>query len=261
MGEHKIQTLQVHMFPCLEDNYGYLVHDPETGYTAAIDTPEVEPIERALREKGWKLSHILNTHHHFDHAGGNLELKDKTGCVIIGAVADAKRIPGIDIRLGNNDVYLFGKHEMKVFDTPGHTSGHCVYYFEDSGIVFVGDTLFSLGCGRLFEGTAEQMWTSIQKLLDLPDSTKVYCAHEYTQANAEFALSVEPGNADLCKRAVEIDKLRAAHQPTIPTSIGLERKTNPFMRPDSEHLRETIGLIDASNEEVFAETRQRKDRF
>lgn len=261
MGEHKVHTLQVHMFPCLEDNYGYLVHDPDSGYTATIDTPEVEPIERALREKGWQLSHILNTHHHFDHAGGNLELKDKTGCVVVGPAADANRIPGIDIRLGNNDVYLFGKHEMTVFETPGHTSGHIVYYFADSGIVFVGDTLFSLGCGRLFEGTPGQMWDSIQKLLDLPDATKVYCAHEYTQANAAFALTVEPDNPDLRKRASEVEKLRAANEPTIPTSIGLERKTNPFMRPDSENLRETIGLMHASNEEVFAETRQRKDRF
>ena len=216
--------LQVHMFPCLEDNYGYLLHDPESGYTATVDTPEVEPIERALREKGWRLSHILNTHHHFDHAGGNLELKEKTGCVIVGPAADAQRIPGIDVRLSNNDTYLFGKHEITVFDTPGHTSGHCVYYLAGSDMVFVGDTLFSMGCGRLFEGTPEQMWNSIQKLMQLPDNTKVYCAHEYTQANAEFALVVEPDNEDLQARAAEVIKLRAARQPTIPTTIKLERR-------------------------------------
>jgi hydroxyacylglutathione hydrolase len=253
--------LEVHQLPCLEDNYGYLLHDPDSGFTATIDTPEVEAIERALKEKGWQLTHILNTHHHFDHAGGNLELKEKTDAVIIGPRADARRIPGIDIQLGNGDVYLFGKHEMTVFETPGHTSGHCVFYFADSGIVFVGDTLFSLGCGRLFEGTPEQMWGSIQKLLEFPDETIVYCAHEYTQANAQFALSVEPQNQELVTRAAEIDKLRADNQPTIPTTIGLERRTNPFMRPNSPDLRETIGLTTASDVEVFAETRQRKDNF
>ncbi|MCP3999489.1 MAG: hydroxyacylglutathione hydrolase [Gammaproteobacteria bacterium] len=253
--------LEVHQFPCLEDNYGYLVHDQDSGFTAAVDTPETEAIERALKEKSWQLTHILNTHHHFDHAGGNLELKEKTDAVIIGPRADAKRIPGIDIQLGNDDIYLFGKQEMTVFETPGHTSGHCVYYFADSGIIFVGDTLFALGCGRLFEGSAEQMWNSIQKLLTLPDETVVYCAHEYTQANAQFALSIEPKNKDLIKRAAEIDKLRANNQPTIPTTIELERRTNPFMRPNSITLRETIGLMDGTDVEIFAETRQRKDNF
>ena len=256
-----ISKLEVHQFPCLEDNYGYLAHDPDSGFTATIDTPEVESIERALKEKGWQLTHILNTHHHFDHAGGNLELKEKTDAVIIGPRADSKRIPGIDIQLGNGDVYLFGKHEMTVFETPGHTSGHCVYHFAGSDIIFVGDTLFALGCGRLFEGTPEQMWDSIQKLLALPDKTIVYCAHEYTQANAQFALSVEPQNKELSERAAEIDKLRADNQPTVPTSIGLERRTNPFMRPNSIALRETIGLMDGTDVEVFAETRQRKDNF
>jgi len=249
------------MFPCLEDNYGYLVHDPATGSTATVDTPEVEPIERALRETGWKLTHILNTHHHFDHAGGNLELKDKTGCTIVGPKADAKRIPGIDVQVEDGDEYLFGNQKVTVFDTPGHTSGHIVFHFSDSGVVFVGDTLFSLGCGRLFEGTPGQMWNSIQKLLRLPDETAVYCAHEYTQANANFAVTVDPDNADLQNRALEIAELRAANQPTIPTSIGLERATNPFMRPDSATMRTTLGMADASDVEVFAEVRTRKDKF
>ena len=254
-------ALQVHQFPCLEDNYGYLLHDPVSGYTASIDTPEVEAIERALSDTGWKLSHILNTHHHFDHAGGNLELKEKTGAVIVGPREEVKRIPGMDAQLGNNDMYRFGKHEMIVMATPGHTSGHCIFYFQDAGIVFVGDTLFALGCGRLFEGTPEQMWISIQKLLALPDDTLVFCAHEYTQANAAFALSVEPQNTELVARAAEIDELRANNQPTVPTTIGLERRTNPFMRPTSLALRETIGLLDGSDVEVFAETRLRKDSF
>ncbi len=249
------------MFSCLEDNYGYLVHDPETGATATIDTPEVEPIERALRDKGWQLTHILNTHHHFDHAGGNLELKDRTGCTIVGPRADAARIPGIDVQVGDGDEYLLGKQKVTVFDTPGHTSGHIVYYFEESGVAFVGDTLFALGCGRLFEGTPEQMWTSMQKLLKLPDDTTVYCAHEYTQANADFAITVDPDNEALQSRAAEIAELRAANKPTIPTSIGLERATNPFMRPDSAAMRATLGMPDASDVDVFAEVRARKDNF
>lgn len=254
-------SLLVHQFPCLEDNYGYLLHDPDSGYTACIDTPEVEAIERALSETGWTLTHIFNTHHHFDHAGGNLELKEKTGAVIVGPREDVKRIPGMDVQLGNNDNYRFGKHEMFVMATPGHTSGHCIFYFPEAGIVFVGDTLFALGCGRLFEGTAEQMWTSIQKLLDMPDDTVVFCAHEYTQANAKFALSVEPQNEELVKRAAEIDALRADNKPTVPMTIGIERLTNPFMRPDSPDLRATLGMETADDIAVFAETRQRKDKF
>jgi hydroxyacylglutathione hydrolase len=254
-------ALQIHQFPCLEDNYGFLVHDPASGYTGCIDTPEVEAIERALQEKGWTLTHIFNTHHHFDHAGGNLELKEKTDAVIVGPRSDNRRIPGMDIQLGNGDDYMFGEQEVLVFETPGHTSGHCIYYFAAAGAVFVGDTIFALGCGRLFEGTPEQMWGSIQKLMALPDETTVYCAHEYTQANAKFALSVEPQNQELVERAAAIDALRADNKPTVPTTIGLERRTNPFMRPTSADLRETIGLIDSTDVEVFAETRQRKDNF
>jgi hydroxyacylglutathione hydrolase len=254
-------NLEVHQFPCLEDNYGYLLHDPDSGYTASIDTPETTAIEHALQEKGWRLTHIFNTHHHCDHAGGNLELKEKTDAVIIGSRRDAKRIPGSDIHVGNQDIYRFGKHEMTTFDTPGHTSGHIIFYFADAGIAFVGDTLFALGCGRLFEGTPEQMWNSFQKILQLPDETNVFCAHEYTEANAEFAITVEPQNNDLLERTAEIKSLRAAGQPTIPTNIGLERKTNPFMRVASQDLRKTIGLPDAPDAEVFAEIRRRKDNF
>jgi hydroxyacylglutathione hydrolase len=158
-------------------------------------------------------------------------------------------------------MYLFGNHEMTVFETPGHTSGHVVFYFADSNIVFVGDTLFSLGCGRLFEGTAEQMWESIQKLLKLPDETLVYCAHEYTAANARFARTVDPRNEELAQRALDVERLRADNRPTVPTTIGLERATNPFMRPDSAGVRAKLEMPDATDVEVFAETRQRKDNF
>jgi len=260
-SQSKKSQLEVHMFPCLEDNYGYLIHDPDSGFTACVDTPEADPILRALDEKGWALTHLLNTHHHFDHAGNNLEIKEKTDCIIIGARKDAHRLPGIDIQMGNDDMYLFGQHEMTILETPGHTSGHVVYVFPDTSIAFVGDTLFALGCGRLFEGTAETMWDSLQKLLELPDDTLIYCAHEYTQANARFAISVDPDNRDLRIRVKEIDTLRSRSNPTIPSSIGLERRTNPFLRVADQQLRETVGLVDASDAEVFAELRARKDRF
>ncbi len=254
-------TLEVHQFPCLSDNYGYLIHDTESGFTAAIDTPEVEPINRALEEKGWKLTHILNTHHHFDHAGGNEALKEKWGCTIVGSASDADRIPGIDVRVGDGETFAFGGNEAQVFDVSGHTIGHIAYYFADAGVLFCGDALFALGCGRLFEGTPAQMWDSLQKLIALPDDTVVYCAHEYTQANARFAVSVEPQNDALQERAKEIDALRAEGKPTVPSTIGLEKATNPFLRPMSTDLQETIGLEGADLVEVFAETRRRKDSF
>lgn len=254
-------ALEVHMFPCLSDNYGFLIHDADANVTAVIDTPEVAPINAALEAKGWQLTHILNTHHHFDHAGGNEALKERWGCTVVGAANDASRIPGIDVRVSDGETLSFGSTEAQVLETPGHTTGHIAYYFADDGVAFVGDTLFALGCGRLFEGTPEQMWTSLGKLMALPDDTVVYCAHEYTQANAAFALSVEPGNADLVARSAEIDRLRAAGEPTVPTTIGLEKATNPFLRPDSPNLQATVGLGDGDLVAVFAETRRRKDSF
>ncbi|NOX51524.1 MAG: hydroxyacylglutathione hydrolase [Gammaproteobacteria bacterium] len=254
-------ALEVHQFTCLSDNYGFLLHDNESGCTATIDTPAVEAINTALEEKSWKLTHILNTHHHFDHAGGNEALKEQWGATVVGADNDAQRIPGIDVRVRDGETYEFGASAAQILEVPGHTSGHIAYYFAADGISFVGDSLFALGCGRLFEGTPQQMWTSLQKLMALPDETVVYCAHEYTQANAAFALTVEPNNPELVKRAEEIDRLRADGIPTVPTSIGLERATNPFVRPMSEGLQITIGLKDAELVEVFAETRRRKDHF
>lgn len=254
-------TLEVHMFPCLSDNYGFLIHDGQANVTAVIDTPEVGPINAALAEKGWRLTHILNTHHHFDHAGGNEALKAQWGCIVVGAANDASRIPGIDVKVADGDTYQFGNHAAQILEVPGHTTGHIAYYFADDGVAFVGDTLFALGCGRLFEGTPQQMWTSLRKLMALPDETTVYCAHEYTQANAAFALTVEPGNEALLARSAEIDRLRAEGIPTVPTTIGLEKATNPFLRPDSANLRTTIGLEEAELVDVFAETRRRKDRF
>jgi hydroxyacylglutathione hydrolase len=249
------------MFPCLADNYGFLLHDSASGATAAVDTPDARAILAALDERGWRLTHILNTHHHGDHAGGNLALKAQTGCRIVGPRADAARIPGIDEGVGERDLVTFGTQTATVFETPGHTRGHIVYLFPESGAAFVGDTMFVMGCGRLFEGTPQEMCASLAKLMRWPDETRLYCAHEYTQVNARFALTVEPGNEALAERARQVDRLRAAGRPTVPTTVALEKATNPFVRADSRALRETIGLVEASDIEVFARTRALKDVF
>ncbi len=254
-------TIEVHQFPCLSDNYGFLVRDVASGAVASIDTPDADAINAALAERGWSLTHILNTHHHFDHAGGNEALKKKWGCQIVGAANDADRIPGIDQRVVEGDVVNLGESKAQVLEVSGHTVGHIAFYFGDDGIAFVGDTLFALGCGRLFEGTPAQMWDSLGKLLALPDDTIVYCAHEYTQANAAFALTVDPANEALVARAADIARIRAAGLPTVPTSIALEKATNPFLRPAADSLRQTLDMTSATDVEVFAETRRRKDHF
>jgi hydroxyacylglutathione hydrolase len=256
-----MSNLTIHMFPCLADNYGYLLHDEESGATAAVDTPDAAAIDAQLAAKGWRLTHILNTHHHADHAGGNLELKRRTGCTIVGPRADAARIPGIDVAVGEGDVVELGSHRAAVFDTPGHTRGHIVYHFAANRAAFVGDTLFALGCGRLFEGTPGQMWSSLQKILQWSDDTRIYCAHEYTQSNARFALTVEPQNRALKERAAAVAQLRAAGRATVPSTLGEERATNPFLRPQSRDLRATIELPGAADVDVFAKTRALKDAF
>jgi hydroxyacylglutathione hydrolase len=253
--------LEIFQIPCLQDNYGFLVHDPDTGATATIDTPEVAPINQALAAKGWRLTHILNTHHHFDHAGGNEELKAQWGCQVVGAAIDAERIPGIDMALADGDTLTLGSKQARIIEVPGHTSGHIAYYFAADDVAFVGDTLFALGCGRLFEGTPEQMSESLAKIMALPDQTTVYCAHEYTEANAAFAVTMEPANPALQQRIKEIQALRAAGKPTVPTSIGLERATNPFVRSDSLELQAVLNLSGADEVTVFAETRRLKDHF
>ena len=255
------KQLEVYQFPCLSDNYGYLVHDNQTGVTAAIDTPDYVAIGKALDLKNWQLSFIFNTHHHPDHAGGNLALKAQTNCKIIGPRQDAERIPGIDILVGDQDTCSLGIWTFEVYDTPGHTKGHIVYFCSQAGIAFVGDTLFALGCGRLFEGTPQQMWESLQKISAWPDDTLIYCAHEYTEANARFALSVEPENHDLILRSEQIVQTRSSGSPTIPTTLGLEKKTNPFLRSHSDNLQKTIGLTGKTELEIFTRTRELKDNF
>jgi len=253
--------LQIEQFPCLDDNYGFLLHDPDTSLTAAIDTPDANRIAAELDRHGWSLSHIFNTHHHADHAGGNLALKTRFGCRIVGPGHDADRIPGLDVGVGDGDIVEFGAHRIEVLDTPGHTSGHIVYYLPDTQAAFVGDTLFSMGCGRLFEGSPAQMWQSLQKILQWPDDTRLYCAHEYTLANANFALSVEPENAALVARAREVAELRRQGRPTVPTLLGTERATNPFLRPASPALQARLGLAGVDAVRVFARTRELKDNF
>ena len=252
-------ALEIFQFSCLSDNYGYLVHDPESGETACIDTPETEPILAALQETGWQLTQIWNTHHHFDHAGNNLEIKQKTGCTITGPAGEADKIPGLDRAVDDGDTVMLGRHEAHVLNVGGHTLGHIAYHMD--GHAFVGDSLFALGCGRVFEGTMAQMWASLEKLNALPDGTKIYCAHEYTEANAAFAVTIDPDNAALQKRVAEIEALRAANKPTVPTEITLERATNPFLRAGDAAVQAHLGMSGAADVDVFSEIRSRKDNF
>jgi hydroxyacylglutathione hydrolase len=251
--------LDTHQFFCRSDNYGVLIHDPASGATASIDAPETAPIERALADKAWRLTHILITHHHHDHVGGVAELKAKWDCTVVGNAADAARLPALDSTVSPGQTYDFSGHQAHIIDTPGHTVGHIAWHFADDQLLFAGDTLFAMGCGRVFEGTFEAMWSSLARLKALPPETSVYCGHEYTQANARFALTVDPENPALIQRAKEIDELRSRGAPTLPTTIGLELETNPFLRADDPAIRRRLKLEGASDAEVFAEIRRRKD--
>ncbi len=256
-----MSTLEIRIVPCRMDNYAFILHDPESGETMVIDTPQTEPIRKVLDEEGWRLNYIVNTHHHHDHVEGNEALKAEYGATVYGPAHDRARIPGLDRGLKDGDGFSLGNHRFDVIAVPGHTMGHLAYYICDQKVVFTGDTLFSLGCGRMFEGDAETMWHSLDLLRHLPEDTRMFCGHEYTLANAEFALTVEPHNEDLKTRVEEARAQRRAGKPTIPTTIGLEKKTNPFLRPESIEIRETLDMMGVENYRVFAELRQRKDRF
>jgi hydroxyacylglutathione hydrolase len=253
--------LEILQVPVLHDNYIYLVHEPNGWATAVIDPAVAEPVLQALDEKGWHLTHILNTHHHGDHVGGNLELKRETGCAVVAVARDKERIPGIDVEVSEGDIIGLGHAEAKVLDVPGHTSGHIAFWFAEENALFCGDTLFGLGCGRLFEGHAEEMWASLEKICALPPATRIYCAHEYTQANGRFALQVEPENPALLERMDRVYSLRAQGLPTVPTLLQEELATNPFLRPQSPAIRRRLGLPKASDWQVFAEIRHLKDGF
>ncbi len=253
--------LEIHQLSVLSDNYVYLVRDSVTGQTGAVDPAMAEPVLAALKRLDWTLSFIINTHHHPDHVGGNDALVRETGCQVVGPRADAARIPGITLEVGDGDEFALGEAKAQVFDVPGHTRGHIAYWFRDAAALFCGDTLFALGCGRLFEGTPAQMWHSLSKLKVLPPETRIYCAHEYTQSNGRFALSVEPANSRLVARMQRVDELRAAGQPTVPSTLEEEMATNPFLRPDSLEIQHTLGLPGAALVDVFGATRALKDNF
>ncbi len=253
--------MQIEQLLALKDNYVYLIHDEVTGETAVIDPSESKPVFDVLERKGWRLTQILNTHHHWDHVGGNLELKEKTGATVSGFLGDKARIPGIDSTISEGDIWKIGSLEAKVFEIPGHTTGHIAFYFEKNRSLFCGDTLFTLGCGRLFEGTPEQMWKSLARLRELPPETKVYCGHEYTALQTKFCLAFEPKNQELIKRTEKVLADTEKGIPTVPSTMEEELKTNPFLRPQSPEIRESLGLQKASDEDVFRELRLRKDQF
>jgi len=254
-----VSPLEIELVPCLSDNYAYLVHDADAGLTAVVDPSEAPPVKLALARRGWKLTHILNTHHHFDHTGGNIPLKEEFGCEIVGPGKDRARFEGLDTGVDEGTGWRFGGRSVRVMEIPAHTSSHIAFVVDHAA--FTGDTLFAMGCGRLFEGTPAMMWSSLSKLMTLPDDTRVYCGHEYTQSNGRFALTMEPNNVALVSRMKDVDAARAKGAPTIPSTIGLEKKTNPFMRPNSPELRKTLGMENASDVDVLGETRRRKDSF
>ena len=253
--------LIIEQFFTRADNFGILIHDPVTGMTASIDAPEAAPIAAKLKEKGWKLDQILVTHHHADHVEGIPPLKEMFDCIVTGPAAEADRIPGIDKAVKGGDRIMFGGFAIDVIDTPGHTLGHISYFIPSAKVAFVADTLFAVGCGRVIEGTMEMMWASLEKLAALPDDTAIYCGHEYTETNIRFALTIEPGNAELVARAAEVKALRTAGKATLPTTIGREKRTNPFLRADNPGIRAHLGMNQAPAAAVFGEIRKRKDSF
>jgi hydroxyacylglutathione hydrolase len=254
-------SLEIQLFPVLKDNYAYFLFDAATGAVGVVDPGEAAPIKAALAAAGRTVTHVLNTHHHGDHIDGDAALIEGTDALVAGPEADRHRIPALGIGLKQGDSYSVGETEFTIIETPGHTLGQIAFYSPSAKAVFTGDTLFSLGCGRMFEGTAEQMWGSMLRLRALPDDTLIYCGHEYTQSNCRFALTIEPDNAALKARAAEIAELRAAGKPTIPTTMGQERATNPFLRADEPSVQASLGMEGADPVAVFAEIRRRKDKF
>lgn len=256
-----MSQLEFLKFICRTDNYGVLVHDPVTGETASIDAPDGAEIERQLKQKGWRLTHIFTTHHHGDHVEGNAALRAAYGCAVIGPKDEADRIPGLTHPVPGGSSFIWAGHDVHILACPGHTSGHIAYHMPAAKVVFAGDTVFSLGCGRVFEGSLGEMFGAVSQFATLPRDTLLYCGHEYTQSNARFALSVEPGNTALQKRAAEVEELRARGLMTCPSTIGAELETNPFLRTQSPEIRNALGLTQATDAEVFAELRRRKDVF
>lgn len=257
-----MSALNVELIPAFQDNYIYLLRTPGSGDVGIVDAGDAVPALAELDRQGLTLTHIFNTHHHPDHIGGNDALKARfPNAKLVGPASETARIPGMDVTLKDGDTVDFGTISFKTIEVPGHTTGHIALFSETGNAVFCGDTLFAMGCGRMFEGTAPQMWNSLNKLKWLPSATRVYCGHEYTQGNARFTLTVDPTNKAAVDRAAEVDKLRADNKPTIPSTIGLENETNPFLRADDPAVAKGVGLPGADPVTVFAEVRRRKDNF
>ncbi|MEP2703500.1 MAG: hydroxyacylglutathione hydrolase [Roseibium sp.] len=253
-------TTEIRQFPCLDDNYGVLIHDSATGTTVAVDVPDAAAYEAVLADTGWTLSHILITHHHWDHVQGLGELKTKTGATVIGPERSRQKISELEDTVEDSDEVKCGPYIVKAIGTPGHTLDQISWYFPDIKVAHTGDTLFALGCGRVFEGDKEMMWSSLAKLLRLlPNDTTIYCGHEYTEANAKFSLTIEPANADLQARAKDIATLRASGKPTLPTTMAKEKATNPFLRAGEPSVAAAIGMAGQAAVDVFTEIRTRKD--
>lgn len=254
-------ALDIRTIPCLSDNYAYLAHDPTTGATAVVDVPEAGPIIAALAEIGWTLTDVLITHHHYDHVDGLADLLAKHPARVIGAAADAHRLPALDVALNDGDTVTIGSQKGTVIDVSGHTIHHVAYYFAQAKAVFTADSLMALGCGRVFEGTLAHMHASLQKLAALPPDTVVCSGHEYTAANAKFALSVDPDNSDLMSRVRDVTAKRASGTPTVPSLLSEELATNPFLRAHDPAICAHLGMTGANAADVFAEIRRRKDNF
>lgn len=252
-------TLDIHQFPCLADNYGFLLHDPASGETACIDTPDADEYLRQAEARGWRITQIWNTHWHPDHAGGNEAIKAASGCTITAPLVDAPRIAGVDRTVQHGDIVMLGEFQAEVIDVGGHTMGHIAYHLPEAGLAFSGDALFALGCGRMFEGTAPQFWASLSRLRALPPETMLYCAHEYTAGNARFAVHADPDNAELAAYAEEVRRKREAGAATVPTRLDRELATNPFLRADQPALQARWGGGDAAS--TFAALRAAKDSF
>ena len=254
-------SAEIRLIPCLKDNYAVLLHDPPTDATAVIDAPDAGPIAKALNDTGWRLTDILVTHHHADHTNGIGALKQQYNCRVVAPRKEAAKIPGVDVTVREGDFVSIGTLVGRTLETPGHTAGHISYWFKSEDLLFVGDTLFSVGCGRIIEGTADMMWQSLTKLRSLPPETAVYCGHEYTAANVHFALTIEPNNPSLRARAEEVLRLCTAGEPTIPSTIDVEKMANPFLRADIPSVAAAVGLEGSPAEQVFGKIRAMKDKF
>ena len=253
--------MQVTAIPCLTDNYAYVISDNNSKIVGVVDPSEASPVVSFLKKQNLKLNYILNTHHHFDHVGGNLELKKIYNAKVVGFVGDKHRIPEIDITLSDNEKWIFGNETVKILHIPGHTLGHICFFFEKEKIAFTGDTLFSLGCGRIFEGDHNQMLTSLNKIKKLPKDTMIYCGHEYTYKNAKFCIKYDSGNIDLKKKFEKIKKLRSSNLPTIPSKLEDELKTNIFLRCDQKDLKIKLNMQNQEDLKVFRKVRDLKDNF